>query len=163
MRSYFYIEAADPKLLDKLPGCRFVADSGRGNGPELWCNCHEPFEPSDYPSRVHLVHALPGTRFLQVAPLVDDGGALLKLVTDNAAKAGLVVYPDAKSLAASQPLTAETHLYEQRAKLDARGKPTGATERKTGAPLQVAAVLAGDDPVAHADPSKVVEPVRAIR
>lgn len=152
MRNYFYI-SGDTKALNSLPGCCYVENAGRGHGAELWFDAAAM--PEGYPDKVALVCEL-GMGLLQVVPLVDDGGALLKLVQDGAAKAGLTVFPDAKSFAASQPLTAEAHLYEQRAKAG------GGTERKTGAPLQVACRLAGDDPVACADPGKVAaaEPLK---
>jgi hypothetical protein len=151
MKTYFYI-SGDTKALGSLPGCCYVENAGRGNGAELWFD--DAAMPEGYPARVALVTPLLGTTLLQVVPLVADEGRLLKLVQEGAAKAGLVVYESAKALDAAQPAVTSACCYEQRAKLDERGEPTGETEKKTGAVLQVAHCLAGDDPVKHADPAK---------
>jgi len=154
MRSYFFIEARDPRELDALPGCRFVAEAGRGQDPEMWFD--DAVMPHDYPANVALLHRLPGTDFWQVAPLVDDSGALLKSCTEGAAKAGLTVYESAKALSVAQPAVADAHLYATQATVDVDGKPVG-IEKAPGAKLQVAHCLVGDDAVACADTDAKVE------
>lgn len=147
MRTYAYVRcsyASTEAALNAVKGCRYVEDAGRGHGPELWSDDAEM--PADYPGKVALVHALPGG-VLQVVPLVEDNGALLARLKD----AGLEVYDSAKALAAALPAVADAACYRQRALLDAKGDVIG-SEKATGAPLQVAACLAGDDPEKCADP-----------
>ena len=159
-RRYRYAECTTADL-DALPGCRYVEDHGRGHGGEFQFGCSAPFDPSWYPSRVALVTALPGG-ILQIVPLVEASDAAL--VKALAGLAGSV-FTDAKALATFRPAVADACLYAREAVdvamldaggkqvLDAKGIPAFTTEmrRKVGAPLQVAAVLAGDDPVACAE------------
>jgi hypothetical protein len=136
-RTYFFVGGADPRFLEGVKGCKYVEDAGRGHGPELWSG--DARMPQDYPARVALVTALPGARCWQIVPLVEDGGALLKLVQDGAAKAGLTVYSDAKALEVANPTVASAQLYPQ-----VNG------QKRVGSVLQVKAVLAGDDAAACA-------------
>lgn len=148
MRRYLYLEG-DPRKLDELPGCRYVADPHRGHGPELWL---DGAASADYPRGMALVTALTGG-LLQVTPIDPAAGERLsKLLAEGAGKAGLVVHESAKALDAARPALAAVCCYEQ------REKAGGGTEKKPGAPLCVALALAGDDPVACVDPKAVDEP-----
>lgn len=143
-RRYLYLECDDPRRLDELPGCHYVADPHRGHGAELWL---DGATDADYPHKMALVTSLPGG-LLQVVPLdAGSGERLNKLLTDGAGK-GLVVHASAKALEQTRPELAAAVCYEQRA-------VAGGTEKKPGAPLCVAMALAGDDPAACADPKAI--------
>jgi hypothetical protein len=145
MRIYSYVKCT-PSDLDKIKGLRYVADSGRGHGAELQVDCASPFNPADYPKGVALVTPLPGG-ILQVVPIVEDGGALLKRLRD----AGLECY-SAKELATSYPSVADIACYEQEPVLDKDGKPTGEMQKKPGVPLRVAMAISGDSAAKSTDP-----------
>lgn len=153
MRRYFYLECNDPRRLDEVPGCHYVADPHRGHGAELW---FDGATSADYPRGMALVTPLPGG-LLQVTPIDPVAGErLAKLLVEGADKAGLVVHDSAKTLDAARPELAAVCCYEQRVVTDKDGKPIG-TEKKPGAPLTVALVLAGNDPIACADQAAIVE------
>jgi hypothetical protein len=150
MRQYCYVKC-DPRTLDAVRGLRYVADAGRGHGAELHVDCASPFDPRDYPGRVALVTPLTGG-VVQVVPIVDDGGALLKRFKD----AGLEVYDSAKQLAVALPVVADKACYEQEPVLDKDGKPTGEMQKKPGAPLRVALAISGDRAESATDPVRAV-------
>ncbi len=151
-RRYLFL-SGDPA---KLTGWRFILDRKDGHGPEL------------QPAAMREGDAFPNSTVLcdrvgdcwQLTCLSNDEtqrAALEASIATAASKAGLTLYGSAKVFAAAQPARADLHLYAREPVLDAKGLPTGATQKKPGAPLQCACVLAGDDAEKAADPVKVVE------
>jgi hypothetical protein len=148
-RRYLFLDG-DPA---KLTGWRFILDRRDGHGPEL------------QPAAMREGDAFPESTVLcdrvgdcwQLTCLSNDKAqraALEASIAAAASKAGLSLYLSAKAFAAAQPTRADAYLYAREPVLDRDGKPTGATQKKPGAPLQVAACLAGDDPTECADPDK---------
>lgn len=150
MRQYLYLECDDPRRLNSLPGCRYVADANRGHGPEFW---FDGVKSSDYPHCMALVTVLPG-KLLQMVPFNADDGERLVVVLR---KAGMILHESAKDLETAKPDIAAVLCYEQ--DMDINGNSKG---KKPGATLRVAVCLAGDDPSMVAvpdDPSAVAAPV----
>mgnify|MGYP001221462470 CR=1 FL=1 len=149
MRRYLFLQG-DPA---KLTGWRFILDRKDGHGCELM---PEGMREGDaFPNSTILCDRVGDCWQLTCLSNSEEQRASLEAsITAAASKAGIAVYASAKELAAAAPQLADAHLYAQEAVLDTQGKPTGATRKVQGAPLQVSMVLAGDDAREAADPAK---------
>lgn len=147
MRRYQFLDG-DPA---KLPGWRLYTNRGDGHPLELMPA--DMRESDAFPEHTLLVESVGDCWQLVALSNSEEQRAKLEAsIAAAASKAGLVLYDNALAFATAKPTRADAYLYQREPVLDAQGKPTGATRKVVGAPLQVACCLAGDDPVAEEKP-----------